>query len=833
VAKVRFIHSVVTRLVACLVVGGIVLSVGLAVLELRRAEPVLQMKITQRVSIAARDLRDAVRVLMPQGDRAAIGQTINAFSSDASVVAVHLQLPDGGAFVNGPWDELDLREASVFTIPRHGFAGGVGVDLDRLTLVKAPLVHDGQVAMLQMVVDGPAARSRMRAGVLSELTGQWVLLATMTLVGLLLVRRWFIDPLSQVLRHVADGDGPEAFSRLAERVPGEFSHLSSAIGGMLTRLEQTTDQLKRREEAFQSLYQFAPSAMVSLDPAGRVIEANHRAAELFHVDEERQLMGQPVMSFVRTEDRARLRQAIDRLDVHAVTRAELRVVSGDRTIDVATECVGVRNDVDELTSVRLSFVDVSQSKALQRRLADKGRLLNLIIDNMSDAIVLIDADGKVAAHNQRLAALLHRRWVDLVGNDYDTETFWEELGVIDQDLFVNRLRQIESDHSRPAQERFETQVGVFVFQGIPVQDDATQSINRLWVVQELTSQEQNERLLTERVNQLTALKQLGRGLSHVYTVDDLLYRATDQLLASIGVEAVGMAVRDSDLQSRTVQMINRGGGSYLLEPNQQLVEQIERTLLPQILSSEEVAFWPELPRRQPWADAFTHAGLTSVAACPLQGSGDAEGIIWIARRGGEHIERYQLHMLEALGPIVAARLEHARGQQILGTLQLADPVTDLPSRSHLALTILARVGSIQPWSVCVLRIGNFDRVERIVGEEAADELLVRISRVFRRQCRKSALVAAIDRGTFAVLGINTDRDAARRLSQRLIDAVSDVEVRAYGAPLEAGAGIAHHAPDDMESVELIEHAVAYAAIAVQRGGGAIVDDRDPALQHAG
>src|SRR5690606_26178380 len=104
-----------------------------------------------------------------------------------------------------------------------------------------------------------------------------------------------------------------AYRRLARRQRGEFRRLAHSIADTLDRLEATSRQLAQRERAFQSLYQLAPSAMISLDPAGRMIEANRRAAALLGAASPSELIGRRCVELIRPEDRPRLQEAIDRL----------------------------------------------------------------------------------------------------------------------------------------------------------------------------------------------------------------------------------------------------------------------------------------------------------------------------------------------------------------------------------------------------------------------------------------------------------------------------------------------------------------------------------------
>ena len=138
VAKIRFTHSVVTRLVACLVIGGIVLSIGLALLQVHRTEPILRMRIAQKVTTSVNNLHDALRVVLADGSDAEIRRTLEAMSVDPIFVAARVQTVDGTTIASGPWDGKQLRNAAIVTIPRFGSFAGIDIDLERLTFVRAP-----------------------------------------------------------------------------------------------------------------------------------------------------------------------------------------------------------------------------------------------------------------------------------------------------------------------------------------------------------------------------------------------------------------------------------------------------------------------------------------------------------------------------------------------------------------------------------------------------------------------------------------------------------------------------------------------------------------------
>ncbi len=823
----NLMRSVVFRLVFGLVLGGVAISVGLCLLELRNAEAMLQMDVTQRVGMSVRNIQSIFKDLLGElKSNEEIKDALDVFTNDRAVRAIRLTGPQMTAVEVGNWPDLLKNNAAVWIFPAHGVARGNEIDLNRLTRVSAPFKAGGGVVTLELLVDGPSERANVRSNVMTKMWSQALLLSVTLLLGLLFLRRLVTEPLSKVMQLVSSSAGAEPFYRLASGRRDEFSRLAESIGGMLTRIDNTAEQLRNREQAFQNLYQFAPAAMVSLDGNGKILEANYRAASLFQTATERELIGRGILDFLRADDRGLLRQTIDRLELDQAARCDLRIVVGARTIDVLVECAGVRNADGVLQSVHLSFLDVSESKKLQRQLADKSHLLNLVIDHISAAILLVNEEGRIAAHNQQLAVLLKRQSSELIGRPYDPENFWRELGIVKQDLFVNRLRQIDADDNRPAQERFEARVGTFLFQGVPVHDASGKGIGRLWVVQEITSQEQSQRLLEQQSSQLQALKKLGPQLSDVSDPKTLLERAASQLFEIFGVEALGLALRHQDSESRSLQILHRGSGAYLLEPNRALVQAVERQLMPQILSNQDVSFWPEFPRGAAWGKVFAQAGLTCLAGGPLRASTDAQGVLWIARRGGERLEKHHIYLLEALGPVVAARLEIAHVREQMRAVEMSDVVTGLPTGRFLELEmrkLINRPGSA--WALAIFNLDHFRKINTMIEHAAADALLATIATKLLQSTRRDCLVTRLNGPTFAVLVRDTGREQVGSMAERLRQVVATCGVSLPDGstfPITASIGVAMCPEDGSGGKSLFELATARVELAKRAGRNCVV-----------
>ena len=834
--KVRFVNSVVTRLMVSLVFGGLVISAGLTVLELRRSEALLQLEVTQQIALTTRNLQSVLHGLIDRRTQKEIKEAIRVFIRDERIRAARVSGQSMDAIVIGDWVPIKQRPTHVWPLPERAISTGNEVHMDELTLVQAAFVHDGRPLMLELVVDGPAARGQLQARVFKMLVRQWLLVGVMTLMGLMLLRRWFTGPLSQVMDRVGVNAGAESFYALARQMrSGEFAQLPEAIGGMLTRLKCTTEQLHRRERAFENLYQFAPAAMISLDATGKVVEANLRAAQLIGLPTEKDLLKRDALDMIQPEDRPLLRQTIDRLVLDNAARCELRLIAREQSIDVVVEATGVRDKDGALSTVRLALQDVSQIKKLQRQLADQTQLMNLVIDHMSDAIVLIGPDGRIAAHNQKLTALLNYpssgRHDALVDRTYDVESFWDELRVEDHDSFVGRLRLAEAQ-PHPVQEKVRAGAGVFLFQVVPVHEGgdgaaSMDAIGRLWVVREITAIEQNQRLLEQQSMQIQSLRRLGEQLNEVGDTYELLER-TVRVIRQVGsVDAVGLALRCDHDDRRSHQVIDLGGSSSLVETGQHIVEAVERHLMPEVLMNDQTAFWPDLPEPAPWSTTFDHAGLTTLAAAPLRGRDDAHGVIWIAKRGGDRLDRHHIHLLEAVRPIITAHIDAALLRTQLRTLRLTDHVTQLPNHQmfdHMMEGMLQRPG--HRWAIMLIKLDHFGQLNERLDHDQADGVLRSIGAIIKANCRTSTFLARLHSATFAII-LTPDSPATHvALAHRLQQLVADQQIELSDGEswhFTASVGIAC-CPDDTTAQNLFDLAASRLEAARRTGRNRVVSD---------
>jgi len=298
------------------------------------------------------------------------------------------------------------------------------------------------------------------------------------------------------------------------------------------------------------------------------------------------------------------------------------------------------------------------------------------------------------------------------------------------------------------------------------------------------------------------------------------------LFDGIGVDAVGIAIRTAERGKRCLQVIHRGRAAYLLETNRKLVESVERDLMPRVLGSRDVALWTDLRVKTPWAEAARNAGLTCVAAVPLSGSSDAQGIIWIARRAGERLERQHIMLIETIAPLLAARLQIAQLSENMQRSDLTDRVTGLPSREQLdhLLSQQARKPN-QPCAVIVVHLDHFGQVNEMLDHDGADAVLKRLADRLLSTCRRNTFVCRETGPAFGIVLPGAAAEGANRLAQRIIELmrhepIESPDGRRYEA--SASVGIGACPADGRNPFDARDAALVRVELAKQQGRGRII-----------
>lgn len=770
-------RSVVTRLVLCAWLAGVAMSLGLGWLEYDRSTRLAMVSTSQRLMMIANNTQHVLRPMLQARQNKALLNALEIFAQDPLVIGMRLLADDGAVFSSSDWP-ADASSVSVWTPAAGSSQPQMQIEWDKPTMLIWPFVEGDRKHTLEILVNGPMIISQMRTGLIERVCGLWLMLGMLMLLGLLLLRRWLVAPLTRIV-DLAKADGQARhFEQAAAGSGDEFGDLSHSIARMLHRLDDTTAKLREREQAFWHLYHFAPAAMVSVDRQGRIIEANRRAAELFGDAEESALLRRDILELVRPEDRGRLRQAVDRLEYEDVNSCELRIEArGGQRRDVAVDFSAVYDEHGDLWRARLSLLDISQSKKLIRQVSQQRHLMDLMINHLSDAILLISADRKILSANQRAGELLHLNVAELPGHDYDPVDLWARLDLLKPSIFEQRVAMLLEQPQQSFQEQFESRDGSYLFQIVPVLDEQRALVAHLWIVQDFSAQMRGKRLIDQHETQLRALRRVGRRLHSSEGIDQTLQRVVNDLNEVFQVEAIGLVLRWREGGQRNRQLLWLDGHMTPLRQGRNLRQVISENLMPQVISSRSTTFFTDLQQYGAWGKAMWDSGLETLAATPIYSRNQTQGILWIARRGGRPIDDYHLHLLEALAPLLATAIENASLREQMRRNHLCDPVTDLPSARLLPEMIAQMVNRPgHPWSIIALDLDCFRPFNEKVGHAAADQALHRVAQTLRDTLRSGDHIVRYKNDRFVLVCPDIELHHAADLADRLCKAIAALDL---------------------------------------------------------
>ena len=232
--------------------------------------------------------------------------------------------------------------------------------------------------------------------------------------------------LNETRQRLAD---PERLLRELELHEVELQMQNEELRAAQAAIMETRDR-------FSELYNLAPVGYVTLDRSGTITEANLTVARLLGV-ERKQLLGRPIMAFMRKQYADLLYRHLSQAFAHGSTfGCDLVIRSqdssrADRDIAVHMSCLVVSDENGEQDECRATLTDLSDLRDAQAgQLASQSRSTALL-DTAADAIVCSDASGKIESFNRAAERLFGYARDEVTGRNIRmlvAEPFREQFG---------------------------------------------------------------------------------------------------------------------------------------------------------------------------------------------------------------------------------------------------------------------------------------------------------------------------------------------------------------------------------------------------------------------
>ncbi len=165
-------------------------------------------------------------------------------------------------------------------------------------------------------------------------------------------------------------------------------------------LRRTQLELEQARDRYAGLYDFAPSALLTLDAHTQILEANLGAGKLLGM-ECGQLIQQKFTRFIAAESQdACYLLCREVFSSDAPRRAELELVNAQaRRLFVQLEAV--RDGTSPRKQCRISFNDITERKLAELALLESQQFAQTVLNSLTAHIAIVDQKGMIISVNQR------------------------------------------------------------------------------------------------------------------------------------------------------------------------------------------------------------------------------------------------------------------------------------------------------------------------------------------------------------------------------------------------------------------------------------------------
>ncbi|HEX3243794.1 MAG TPA: sensor domain-containing diguanylate cyclase [Chloroflexota bacterium] len=201
-------------------------------------------------------------------------------------------------------------------------------------------------------------------------------------------------------------------------------------------------------------------------------------------------------------------------------------------------------------------------------------------------------------------------------------------------------------------------------------------------------------------------------------------------------------------------------------------------------------------------------------AVPVIANRRVVGAFALVRRT-EKFDRFEIELAEAVGMLLAQRVEGATRYQEMEEQALTDGLTGVANYRYFRKQVDLEVARARrfpyPLGLLMADVDHFKKINDQLGHQAGDRALALTARAMQLAIRRSDVLARVGGEEFAVILPACDLDQARMVAEKLRLAVSSANgigtaVAATRIPLTISVGGAALAGPELDAQQLIEQA---------------------------
>jgi len=300
---------------------------------------------------------------------------------------------------------------------------------------------------------------------------------------------------------------------------------------------------------------------------------------------------------------------------------------------------------------------------------------------------------------------------------------------------------------------------------------------------------QNARLYSlerKRATQLQAINAIAQQTTAMMEIDHLLAQVCSLILQYFPCDHVSLLLLEGDRLTLRAQ-------EGKLTPCVQLNDSLPRSsgLAGTCLEGAKAVLELDVSKVKDYVPGF--AETVSEMCLPIISFGEAIGVLALESTSADAFGETDLQPLESVADICANAIQNAR--HLAGIKQLAylDGVTGVFNRRHFEMRICDEIYRAEryanPFSIIMIDIDEFKRVNDDFGHLLGDEVLRQVSTVLSQQVRKTDVVCRYGGEEFAIIVPETSAANAAKLAEKLRATVAAWYFPGVPRPVTISAGV--------------------------------------------
>ncbi|QKI89794.1 diguanylate cyclase [Thiomicrorhabdus xiamenensis] len=519
------------------------------------------------------------------------------------------------------------------------------------------------------------------------------------------------------------------------------------FGSTLLRLD-TIDKLN---SSLNEASKVAKIGFWEFENGAQYLKWSEGVFDIFKVhDYSRKITFEDFLSYIPESDRARLQVAFSEsmAEKKAYFVTHQIVTADGETKYVEERAHHIYDDNGEYVRSLGSIYDITEKHLIQARYESERKKLLELMNNASDAIFILNTDGKVVEANKRVQMFLGyslEEALQLSVWDWDMEMSEDNFGDVVSLLSHDKPLNLERIHTRKDGTTYEAEVSATLIR-VGEQDLIYAS------VRDVTEKNQQQRLLVDRTHELQAIFDTAREGIAVVDQDMRYLKANQKYCDLLGY---------SQEELLKISCYDLTHPDYL-EENKKIMQEVFYK-----------GFYEDFER------------------------------VCIGKDGKEKILSSSLSLIPDTNQVIVISVDHTEmryyEQQLL-RLTNTDELTQLRNRKYFNERMKEQLDLFnryqQPFCMIIFDIDDFKAINDKYGHKVGDDVLIRMSEVITSVVRKTDLLFRVGGEEFVVLAPQTVLSEGEVLAEKIRLAVYENVDVLQGRHVSISLGVAEIRKDE-------------------------------------